>query len=96
MRYPPTTHSKRLLVMHPAWKRLHALPVVDREGRLLGAIRYGALRAIEAELGERLLRFDARVAPALAELCALGVAAIVSMANVTLAPTDDRPTEPAR
>ena len=84
------------IVSHPAWKRLYALPVVDRQGRMLGALRYNALRAIEAELGERLGQFDTRVAPALAELCALGVSAVLRVADVTLEAAPERTTGPTR
>lgn len=41
------------LAAHPAWQELDALPVVDREGRLVGAIRHMAVRRLEAELGLR-------------------------------------------
>lgn len=41
------------LAAHPAWQQLDALPVVDRDGRLVGAIRHMAVRRLEAELGLR-------------------------------------------
>ncbi|MGH7581111.1 MAG: CBS domain-containing protein, partial [Gemmatimonadales bacterium] len=41
------------LAAHPAWQELDALPVVDSEGRLVGAIRHMAVRRLEAELGLR-------------------------------------------
>lgn len=41
------------LAAHPSWQELDALPVVDREGRLVGAIRHMAVRRLEAELGLR-------------------------------------------
>ena len=41
------------LAAHHAWHHLDALPVVDREGRLVGAIRHMAVRRLEAELGLR-------------------------------------------
>lgn len=41
------------LAAHPAWQHLDALPVVDRDGRLVGAIRHMAVRRLEAELGLR-------------------------------------------
>lgn len=34
------------VAMHPAWRDYDALPVVDREGRLVGAIRHKAIRRI--------------------------------------------------
>ena len=41
------------LAAHPAWQNLDALPVVDGQGRLIGAIRHMAVRRLEAELGLR-------------------------------------------
>jgi magnesium transporter len=38
------------VVSHPGWKEIHALPVVDTEGRYLGAIRYRKLRELEQAL----------------------------------------------
>jgi len=32
---------------HPGWREVHALPVVDAEGRYLGAIRYRTLQELE-------------------------------------------------
>lgn len=41
------------LAAHPAWQNLDVLPVVDSQGRLVGAIRHMAVRRLEAELGLR-------------------------------------------
>jgi magnesium transporter len=41
------------LAAHPAWQELDALPVVDADGRLVGAIPHIAVRRLEAELGLR-------------------------------------------
>jgi hypothetical protein len=41
------------LVAHPAWQHLDALPVVDGQSRLVGAIRHMVVRRLEAELGLR-------------------------------------------
>jgi magnesium transporter len=41
------------LAAHPAWQNLDVLPVVDGQGRLIGAIRHMAVRRLEAELGLR-------------------------------------------
>lgn len=40
--------GRAAIVAHPAWKRFHALPVVDADGSLLGAIRYETYRALES------------------------------------------------
>lgn len=37
------------ILQHPQWLRFHTLPVVDRWGTFLGALRYQTLRAIEQE-----------------------------------------------
>jgi magnesium transporter len=35
------------ILAHPGWREYHALPVIDAEGRLVGAIRYETLRRLE-------------------------------------------------
>jgi magnesium transporter len=75
------------IAAHPAWKRLHALPVIDRDGRLLGALRYSAFRAVEAELGERLETRDTQLTAALVELFAVGVASFTRLAGTTVEPS---------
>ena len=37
------------ILQHPQWNRFHTLPVVDRWGTFLGALRYQTLRGIEQE-----------------------------------------------
>jgi len=41
--------TRETIVSHPRWRDVHALPVTDDEGRLLGAIRYGTFRRLEEE-----------------------------------------------
>jgi magnesium transporter len=85
------------IASHASWKRHHALPVVDREGRLLGALRYRAFRAIEAELGRRSQAApDTQAASALAELCVLGITAVTRMVGVALATGPDQHAGDAR
>jgi magnesium transporter len=43
----PAAAGHDVIKRHPAWRSVHALPVVDREGRFLGAIRYETLRRLE-------------------------------------------------
>ena len=38
------------ILQHPQWARFHTLPVVDRWGTFLGALRYRTLRGIEQDL----------------------------------------------
>ena len=73
------------IARHVAWRRVHALPVVDGSGRFLGALRYSVFRAIEAELGQSVSGPDvARSASALAELYGLGANALLHLASVSL------------
>lgn len=37
------------IIRHPAWKRFHKLPVVDRSGKFLGVVRYKTLRGLEGK-----------------------------------------------
>lgn len=68
------SHSSLLAtVAHPGWRAYHAMPVVDREGVLLGVIRYETAREVERELGQAVRRTNvAETAGALAQLYAIG------------------------
>jgi magnesium transporter len=80
-----------VVVAHAGWRRHHALPVIDREGRLLGAIRYSAFRALEAELGQKHRASpEGATASAFAELCGIGLGAASRIATITL----DAPRSP--
>lgn len=75
-----------VIARHAAWKRSHALPVVDRDRRLLGALRYSTFRAIETELGQAASGPDTdQTASALAELCAVGASAMARFIGAALA-----------
>ena len=75
-----------VIARHAGWKRNHALPVIDRDRRLLGAIRYSTFRAIETELGQAAVGPSAdQTASALAELCALGASAMTRFIGAALA-----------
>jgi len=77
--------SLEVIARHAAWKRSHALPVVDREQRFLGAIRYSTFRAIETELGHAASGPSSdQTASALAELCALGASAMTRFIGTAL------------
>lgn len=39
-----------VIVAHPAWQFFHALPVINREGLFVGAIRYKVLRRLDNEV----------------------------------------------
>ncbi len=63
---------------HPGWQRHHALPVVDEEQRLLGAIRYQTLRRLERETAERAPDASLLTARALGELFQIGTTGMVA------------------
>src|SRR5690606_40748530 len=48
-----------LVRAHSGWQRYHALPVVDEEQRLLGAIRYQTLRRLE-QIGKHTSELQSR------------------------------------
>jgi magnesium transporter len=74
----PAEADRVAVVSHPAWREVHSLPVVDRDGRYLGAVRYRAFRALEEALRER--RDDASVtARALGDLFRTGAEAVLEM-----------------
>jgi len=75
-----------VIARHAGWKRNHALPVIDRDRRFLGALRYSTFRAIETELGQAAVGPSAdQTASALAELCALGASAMTRFIGAALA-----------
>ena len=80
------------VVSHPGWRELHALPVVDREGRLLGVLRYRTMRQIEENLRpSRQGRSAEATAEVLGELYTAGMLKVVEAAAAILAPP--RPPE---
>ena len=61
-------------MVHPAWKRFHALPVIDTDGRFLGVVRYKSVRELEARFLETGFEDQgARTAEAVGELYGLGL-----------------------
>lgn len=69
--------DRRALVEHPGWREVHALPVVDRQGRFLGAVRYRTMRRLEDALRERASEPSAPTAEALGDLFWTGVAGLL-------------------
>lgn len=45
--------GREAILAHPGWNDHHALPVVDRGGELVGALRYGTMRRLEVEAAGR-------------------------------------------
>jgi magnesium transporter len=82
-----------LVRRHPGWLRYHAMPVVDVDERLLGAIRYQTLRKLEREASDRGRDPTLLTANALAELFRLGTSGLVAgvAATASAPPDPDRP-----
>jgi len=80
---------------HAGWERYHAMPVVDDEERLVGAIRYQMLRKLEREAPDQGADPARLTARALAEIFQLGTTGLVSaIAGTASAGRDlDRPIE---
>jgi magnesium transporter len=68
--------DRSVVLSHPGWQKVHAIPVIDREGCYLGVIRYRILRQIEAELLGGAAE-DGNTFEALGDLFAAGVAGIL-------------------
>lgn len=75
---------------HAGWHSYHALPVVDDEDRLLGAIRYQTLRRLERESAQHASEPSRLTAGALAELFQLGTTGLVSGIAATAADPRER------
>ncbi|MEO7521416.1 MAG: CBS domain-containing protein, partial [Gemmatimonas sp.] len=79
-----TVHTPVALVRdHAGWQLFHALPVVDDEDRLLGAIRYQTLRRLERETSKDGPAPGNLTAGALAELFQLGTSGLVAGLSAT-------------
>lgn len=68
---------------HPGWQRYHAMPVVDDEDRLVGAIRYQVLRKLERQAPDQGGDSARLTAKALAEIFQLGTTGIVAAISGT-------------
>lgn len=83
--FVPARASWQAVVAHPAWRRFHALPVVETGGRFVGVVRYEAVRKLEDRLLEaRLEDHGARTAAALGELYGLGLRGLVESASAVV------------
>ncbi|HSM07243.1 MAG TPA: CBS domain-containing protein [Longimicrobiales bacterium] len=80
---------------HPAWREAHSLPVVDRSGTYLGAIRYRTWRRLEDEADAARGRHDTTTTAALGSLLVTGmVGAMGALTDLAVrtpgGPVDDR------
>ncbi|MGB3052740.1 MAG: CBS domain-containing protein [Polyangiales bacterium] len=81
----PARASWQAVVAHPAWRRFHALPVVETGGRFVGVVRYESVRKLEERLVEtRLEDHGAQTAAALGELYGLGLRGLVESASAVV------------
>ena len=81
---------------HAGWQHYHAMPVVDDEGRLLGAVRYQTLRRLEREASDRGPDPARLTTGALAELFEVGTTGLVAgvagvVGTASAGPDLDRP-----
>ena len=76
-------HSE--ILVHPRWRDLHALPVVDDDGTFVGALRYRTLRRLEEEAAaEQKRRHPVTLALGLSELYWTGLQRLVALAGSAL------------
>ncbi len=71
-----TDADRATVVSHPGWRSVHSLPVVDPDGRFVGALRYRTLRELEDAMLQRG-HADASSAAALGDLFATGAAGLL-------------------
>lgn len=69
--------DRRAILIHPAWREVHALPVVDEKKTFLGVIRYRTLRRLEQELSSGHGAAATSAAEALGDLFGAGVAGLI-------------------
>lgn len=73
------------ILNHPGWQEYHALPVVEENDVLLGAIRYETLRRIERESKKsRQQRQAIAASNALGELYQIGLSGLIRSATTPL------------
>lgn len=78
----PARASWQSVLAHPAWKRVHAMPVVEADGRFVGVIRYETIRKLEQRWDEaRLEDQGALTAASLGELYGLGLRGLFDLAS---------------
>ena len=65
--------DRRNIISHPGWRHVHSLPVVDGNGRFLGAIRYRTFRRLETEARGVDVTSEGKTAQALGDLFGTGL-----------------------
>lgn len=70
--------TRPAILAHPGWRHFHALPVVDEDSALVGAIRYQTFRKLDDDAREGARGTDASAAVfALGELYWLGLSGLL-------------------
>jgi magnesium transporter len=83
----PASADESMILGHPGWKEVHSLPVVDEQGRYLGAIRYRVLTGLQEKLLRQVAE-DSSTAASLGDLFATGAAGVLE----ALTGSGQRPT----
>jgi magnesium transporter len=79
--------GRAAILAHPGWREVHALPVVDMQGVLLGALRYETLRQLEAPSDAPTATVDALSAVlTLGELCWVGLVGVLTDLATSIIP----------
>jgi CBS domain-containing protein len=78
-----------LMREHWAWSEFHAMPVVDENDRLVGAIRYQMLRRLEREAARERADPSQMTALALGELFRVGTTGLVAGVGPSGSPDDE-------
>jgi magnesium transporter len=75
------------ILLHPAWREFHALPVTDGQEKFLGAIRYKTLKRLEQESARQRTPDESLTALlSLGELCWIGFAGMLAGLAATVLP----------
>ncbi len=75
------------ILLHPAWREFHALPVTDDVDRFLGAIRYKTLKRLEQERsGQQKANESMTALLSLGELCWIGFGGMLAGLAATVFP----------
>ena len=83
----PAGAALAAILLHPAWRDFHALPVTDDQEKFLGAIRYKTLKRLEQETARQRLPDESLTALlSLGELCWIGFAGMLAGLAATVFP----------
>ncbi|MBF0278813.1 MAG: magnesium transporter [SAR324 cluster bacterium] len=77
--------SQQEILVHPGWRKFHALPVVDDQEVFLGVIRYASLRLLEEQEEQSTGRASIEAGSALGELYGIGLSMILGGAGMNKA-----------